>query len=84
MAEAAFIHNLAPRDISLKAAMQFFSVSAGIPCDLFVKAVVAHLVNDRPLRWEPRAVKKRYKLKFPDLTVSRQEAKRSPSASSKA
>jgi len=75
MAEAAFAHNLIPRDISFKATMQFFGVSEAISFDVLMEVVVAHLVNDRPLRWEPRAVKKRNSNLYPILATHRRDTR---------
>jgi hypothetical protein len=86
MAESAERASLRPREISFKGALQTLTayrplVEQATPQALpalyssLFSAIAAHIVGDRPYRYEPRAIKRRPK-PHDLLTVPRQEAKR--------
>jgi hypothetical protein len=86
MAEAGLEHDVAPRDVSFKGALQTLwayralveqaraSENAGLYGQL-LEAIASHRVGDRPDRFEPRAIKRRPK-EHDRLMVPRAEAKR--------
>jgi hypothetical protein len=86
MAEAAINHDLHPREVSFKGALQTLTAyrplveraSPAHVADLYddlLAAIASHRVGDRPNRYEPRAIKRRPK-SHALLTVPRAEAKR--------
>jgi hypothetical protein len=86
MAEAALRHDLHPRDVSFKGALQTLSAyrplveraaADELPAlyDDLLSAIARHRVGDRPNRYEPRAIKRRPK-PHALLTVPRRDAKR--------
>jgi hypothetical protein len=86
MAEAAIQHDLHPREVSFKGALQTLSayrplVERATPIQSLrlygdlLSAIASHRVGDRPNRYEPRAIKRRPK-PHALLTVPRVEAKR--------
>jgi hypothetical protein len=86
MAEAAIDHDLHPREVSFKGALQTLSayrplVERAMPIQLarlyedLLSAIASHRVGDRPNRYEPRAIKRRPK-PHALLTIPRAEAKR--------
>lgn len=85
MAEAAERHELKPREVSFKGALQTLSayrslLEGATSEDMrrltseMLKAIASHRVGDRPNRYEPRAIKRRPK-PHDLLTVPRHEAK---------
>jgi hypothetical protein len=86
MAESAERHELKPREVSFKGALQtlsaYRSLLEGATAEELrrltsemLEAIASHRVGDRPNRYEPRAVKRRPK-PHDLLTVPRHEAKR--------
>jgi len=89
MAQAANEHNLLPRTISFKGAMQTLTAFQPIISTVgsrnkstrellyeqLLQAITLHQVADRPNRFEPRRIKRRHKHYVP-LAVPRDEAKR--------
>ena len=88
MAQAATKHNVHPRSISFKGAIQTLEAFQQLIAftdehdathrmhlyDNLLKAVASHRVGNRPGRFEPRRVKRRRR-KYPVLTKPRREAK---------
>ena len=88
MAQAATKHNVHPRSISFKGAIQTLEAFQQLIAlsdehdaayrmylyDNLLKAVARHRVGNRPGRFEPRRVKRRRR-KYPVLTKPRREAK---------
>jgi hypothetical protein len=86
MAEAAERHQMRPREVSFKGALQTLWAYRALIEELsdkdlsrlaaaMLSAIASHRVGDRPDRYEPRAVKRRPK-PLDLLTVPRREAKR--------
>lgn len=86
MAEAARKHDVIPRHLSFKGALQ--TVASFAPALAFcvtdhrdlqvsalLRAIASHRVGNRPNRIEPRAIKRR-QTKYPYLTVPRNQAKK--------
>ena len=89
MARAARLHGLAPREISFKGALQtlnafrtLYRALSGAAREHVLQqlyaAIASHVVQDRPGRFEPRAVKRRPKphdlLKVPRALARRRLA----------
>ena len=89
IAQAALRHDIEPRTISFKAAMQTLEAfrpaiatvgrhnasTRKLLYQQLLLAIAAHRVADRPNRFEPRRIKRRHKHYVP-LAVPREEAKR--------
>jgi hypothetical protein len=86
MADAAARAGLRPREVSFKGALQTLTayrplVEQSTPAQLpglyddLLAAIAAHVVGNRPYRYEPRAIKRRPK-EQDLLTIPRHEAKR--------
>jgi hypothetical protein len=89
MAQAAAIHDLVPRSISFKGAIQTleaFQPVIELQCaqgaahrlwlyQILLQAIATHRVADRPDRFEPRLIKRR-RNHFECLTKPRSEVKR--------
>ena len=85
MAQAAYQHDVKPRQLSFKGAMQTINAFRGYHGtklsdspewhDALLEAVAYHRVGNRPGRVEPRAVKRRPK-QYPLLTEPRRHARK--------